>query len=176
MASVEELLDLVTPPRKISHTVDWRSIKRGLGVQLPGDYRDLVSNYGPGVFDDFLGVLVPNAPIEYADIVTQQPAFKTGLEALKNVDPSAVPHNIADLTACAATSNGDIICWIGSRDEDPNAWSIGISAPRDGLWEEYQGTLTDFLCAIFSRGYSSSIFPKAFPNANGSTFVPFDAK
>ncbi|MGC7250000.1 hypothetical protein RBA00_13230, partial [Mycobacteroides abscessus subsp. massiliense] len=39
-------------------------------------------------------------------------------------------------------------------------------------WEEFDGTLLEFLVAIFSKSYVCPIFPDDFPAQDGSYFTP----
>ena len=53
--SVEELMAIVSPPNVplcVGDPNKWPDIERELGIVLPSDYREFVSRYGVGVFDE----------------------------------------------------------------------------------------------------------------------------
>lgn len=57
MTGVEELLARIPPPehQPAWNTAEWDAVERCLGLRLPVDYRDIVSRYGHGVFEDIFG-------------------------------------------------------------------------------------------------------------------------
>ncbi len=179
MALIEDLTTLVAPPGATSHvTRDWGAIDARLGFVTPPDYREIVETYGSGKFDDFLMVLMPQDSNVHLDLWSQISGWRDALrmsvdsERLLGVPPAVVPYPIESLTACAYTDNGDVIYWLTSGSADPNEWPVVIQATRDNEWDEFDGSLLEFLTSVFSRTYVCPIFPDDFPEQDGSYFTP----
>ncbi|AMU55107.1 Uncharacterised protein [Mycobacteroides abscessus subsp. abscessus] len=168
MASIEEFAVLVTPPGHVEQK-DWLAVNRELGFETPGDYQLIIDHYGRGSFDDFLYVMQPLNDNKFLDLASQIAANHEMLHALTN---ETIPYPVESLFKCASTDNGDSIYWLTDKSSEPNEWPIVINAARDDRWEEFDGTLLEFLVAIFSKSYVCPIFPDDFPAQDGSYFTP----
>lgn len=176
---ISDLTALVAPPHASGGTTtDWDSVDVNLGFVTPCDYREIVEIYGPGSFDNFLIVLMPQHDNIYLDLGSQISAWRDNLrmsfdsEWLLGVPPGVVPYSIESLTACAYTNNGDVIYWLTNESADPNDWPVVIQATRDNEWDKFDGSLLEFLVSVFSRTYVCPIFPDDFPELDASYFTP----
>lgn len=89
-----------------------------MGINLPSDYKELVSQYSPGVFDDFIHILTPNAPTSYVDLDSRRSDPSTDLPYLSEMGEE-IPEEIPDvsyLLPAAITDNGDYCYWLTIAD------------------------------------------------------------
>ena len=172
MSTVQDLTSIVPPPSDIVTAWDWDQIHRDLGFVTPSDYQQIINAYGNGKFDDFLRVFAPTDLSSQIKTKREALHMSADSEELFGVPPEVMPYPIESLAACAYSDNGDVIYWRTQDSADPNKWPVVIHATRDEEWDEYEGTILDFLVAIFDRSYVCPLFPDSFPDANGSMFAP----
>lgn len=169
MASIEELIALVPPPGAAPGPRDWASVDHELGFETPHDYQSIVDTYGRGSFSGFLYVMQPLDDNRSLDI-----NYRTNMsqDILRALTEEVIPYPIDSLLQCASTDNGDSIYWLTRESpRDPNKWPLVMNVARDDEWAEFDGTLLDFLVAIFNRSYVCPIFPDDFPDYAGNTFT-----
>ncbi|WP_078288796.1 hypothetical protein [Mycobacterium sp. D16R24] len=174
MSSINDLSAIVAPPVTASRsdsTGGWMNIHSAIGFTTPTDYREIVDTYGAGGFGNFLWVYQPQSDNKFLDLKTQISMQAGALRELKEIGDE-IPHQISSLKACGVTDNGDVIYWVTEQSQDPDGWTIAVNAPRDDEWSEYDGSLLDFLVAVFSGAYVCPIFPDDFPGQGGSLFKP----
>jgi hypothetical protein len=59
---IAELMNLVPPPRQpLANQGNWASVEQSLGTALPADFKELVSVYGCGLFNDHVYLNSPFA-------------------------------------------------------------------------------------------------------------------
>lgn len=146
---------------------EWRQVEGELNLRLPNDYKGLVADYGAGYFDDFLLILQPYEANSNIDLLTQRSARLNALRSLGEQGES-VPFNVEprkeQLLPWGATDNGDVCYWVTQPDKDPEEWTIAVNEARGPQWEQFNGSVTEFLAAVFSRMLKVSIFPSGFPS------------
>jgi SMI1-KNR4 cell-wall len=163
----DDLMQLVPPPAEVSDAaVDWEQLEASLGVELPGDYKWLISTYGPGKFDDFLYVLQPTSP--FGPIRLEESAQRSTeiLEQLATGQREVLPYAPRELMPVAKTDNGDTVYWVKKLGVDPGSWIIVGNGARNAKWPEFNGGIVDFLMAVLSGSRRFEIFPRSFPSAH----------
>lgn len=174
MSSIRDLLAVVAPPATISaggSSKSWSDIHATIGFSTPTDYREIIDTYGAGGFGSFLWVYQPQSSNQFLDLKTQISTQADALRELKEIGDN-IPYEISSLKACGVTDNGDVIYWVTEQSQNSDDWTIAVNAPRDDEWSEYDGSLLDFLVAVFSGAYVCPIFPDDFPGHGGSLFKP----
>lgn len=164
---------VVTPPAREVPPVDWRQLEERLQFTLPSDYKWLVERYGPGKFDDFFYVFQPAYWRQGIDLEYQHERTSWALEYLTERGHS-LPRSASELFSFGRSDNGDVAYWITSLSNDPEHWKVAIGEARGTLWEEFDGSLVEWLTAVLSRSLRVAIFPKDFPRRH-PRFQPYES-
>ncbi|MEU7730181.1 hypothetical protein AB0B78_33920 [Streptomyces sp. NPDC040724] len=164
-AILKELVGSV-PPDPQADLPDWPYRIEQLGLVLPDDYLALMKVYGPGKFDDFLLLLCPGAEPRAFDLLWRRSRALDDLRQ-RAADGEEFGHSVApgseELLPWAVTDNGDTLYWVTAH-PDPNKWSIALNEGRGPEWNDYHGTATEFLAAVFARRTHPAILPDDFPS------------
>ena len=161
MTAITALTRLCPPPAGDLSAIDWDAVERTLGMQLPEDYKQLATGYGPGSFCDFLSIYHPHGVTEWVDLTGPMPA-KIGEQLRQDYTQGThpVPYNPEHLFTIGVTGNGDYVFWITDPATAPDTWHIAVSESRGPLWFTFEGTLTEFLVAVLSAQTRVPMFPK----------------
>ncbi|WP_030556731.1 MULTISPECIES: Lsr2 family DNA-binding protein [Streptomyces] len=174
MTALTALTALCPPPPTVPPAPDWSRIEAALGMNLPQDYKQLVTTYGPGQFCDFISLYQPHAPSEWADLTGPMPArLRTQIEEVRQTarHPWALPHPPEDLFAMGVTGNGDYLFWVTQPAGTPDEWTVAVNEALRAPWYIYDGSLTEFLVATLSGTTHIPMFPKDLLE-HGATFTP----
>jgi hypothetical protein len=160
---VEQLVQLVPPPRRQSVSPIWAEVEGSMGFELPGDYKELAALYGPGKFDDFLVIFHPRHPVSRLNL---SPAVTEAAEVLREFEASGevLPAPADQLLAIALTDNGDTVYWVREPSGSPDRWRIAVNGARDfDEWHLFDGCLAQFLVSVLSRAWVVPAFAEDFP-------------
>jgi len=148
---------------------DWAGIERRLDHRLPLDYKRMVEVYGPGVFDGFIWVLQPSGTNENLDLRRQRDAQLAGLRELR-ASGEEVPFGLEvgneELVPWAITDNGDVVYWVRSVPDDPDAWVVTVNEARGPQWITFDLSASEFLVAVLSGRVAVATFPDDFPSGS----------
>ncbi|NEA04142.1 SMI1/KNR4 family protein, partial [Streptomyces sp. SID10116] len=150
--------ELVGPPADAAPAVDWASVEAWLEVPLPGDYKSLVTAYGPAEIGRPGTVsLRLHTPCVSADGRYAYGAWVVETHRHSAIRPGMFTQerrrflpDEGGLLAFATTSAGDHLFWDTSVSKDPDAWpvvllttsvAVGGAAP----WAAYEMPLLEFL-------------------------------
>src|SRR5262245_21158904 len=118
--SLEKLLG---PPRHTTTSIDWVSVERELGTELPDDYKRFVSSYGAGTIDSFLSIFAPGGRTQWVDLVWRSRdhdgTFVRRREQHPPFDAFPAPGG---LLAFGQTDNGDVLYW--RTEGAPSQWTV----------------------------------------------------
>ena len=175
--SIETLERALAPPSRAVETGDhaaWDSVDESLGVNLPGDYKQLVSRYGTGCIDDFLWVLNPFTQNDNLNLVIQADAKLDALRQLRDEFGVGLPYPLfiegEGLYPWAFTDNGDVLYLLIRKGLVVRTVVIGDSGGNE--WQEFDGTVTEFLTALVARRIDIGFFPKEFPSDSPTYCCP----
>ncbi|MEU6170016.1 Lsr2 family DNA-binding protein [Streptomyces tanashiensis] len=163
MTSLTALTGLCPPPAVVPPAPDWPQVEDTLGTDLPQDYKDLITTYGPGQFCGFITLYQPHAPSEWADLTGPMPARLRGqIEEVRQAarNPWQLPHSPENLLAMGVTGNGDYLFWVTQPADTPNEWTVAVNEALRAPWFTYKGSLTEFLVSVLSGTASVPMFPK----------------
>lgn len=144
---VSALDDLVArvppPPVPVDATGDWAA----LGLDLPADYRELVTRYGSGAFCDHVVLLSPFGPCTLLDYGVGLLDGDRELRDEDDTDEEDYPYPLypepGGLLVWATTTNGERLCWLTAG--APDAWPVVAWDPRSFEYEEHGPGAVAFL-------------------------------
>jgi hypothetical protein len=175
VSSLDELENVLRPPPSGGPTADWASVEAGVRTALPSDYKRYVDAYGFGRIDRFLWVFHPttaNRHFRLGDEISGQ------LDALRQVrdEGERIPYPLfpedGGILPWGRTDNGDVCYWL-RRGSDPDRWIVAVNESRGPDWDEFEGSMTEFLVAVLARRYTCFVFPDSFPS-DDPAFEPRD--
>lgn len=143
----------------------WEDTERALGTRLPQDFKEVVSIFGQGSFDDFLVLNYPRCPNPYLDLETQ---MREMVKAYTTWEGGvALPYPffpaLGGIIPWGGTDNGDVLFWrTGSA--DPNDWTVVVTSSKFDEWHAFGGGAAAFLLAVLSGAETVPFFPEDFPS------------
>lgn len=172
MSALQALTEVVQPPLQ---PVPVPELERADPSVFPNDYLELLGTYGQGSFDDFLSVIHPPTSPTSRNRAGDKTYWRNELE-MHRYDQFVRDREIGFFEGLRpwGTTGNERLFWRTDQSDDPNLWTVVVLTPRGGYWEEFNGTLTDFLHAVMSRQYVSDTLPEDFPDEH-PTFAPHDA-
>ncbi|WP_327150953.1 Lsr2 family DNA-binding protein [Nocardia sp. NBC_01329] len=165
MAAITDLVQICPPPPG-PVSVDWGAVESAVGAELPADYKQLATVYGPGKFCEYLWVHHPHGPTEWVDLRGPLPAtLRRRLRQDRATGAFPVPHDPDNLFVCGVTDNGEYLFWVTDPADDPDAWRIAVNQARGPGWYTFDGGLVAFLAAAFSGRIEVPLFPDGLLDA-----------
>jgi hypothetical protein len=167
IGSLSELRQIMSPPDPARvPTLRWRVVEAELGLTLPPDYKAFIDAYGAGCVGEFLWVFHPTTANRYLNLREQLAGQLWALRVLRDEAGEAVPYALypepGGLVPWGATDNGDVCYW-RTESADPAGWTVAVNESRGPEWDEFPGSMTEFLVAILSLEHMVSVFPPGFP-------------
>ncbi|MDI3388747.1 Lsr2 family protein [Streptomyces sp. B-S-A8] len=130
-------------------------------MQLPDDYKELASAYGPGRFADYLQLYHPHGNTQYVDLAGPMPArIRSQLQSDYDQGTYPVPYDPRHLFTMGVTDNGEYLFWITEPQDAPDNWRIAVNEARGPRWFTYDGTVTGFLVSVLSGETAVPQFPR----------------
>lgn len=153
---MHELVALVPPPAApVDATGDWPA------VALPSDYRDLVTRYGYGEFNDEVVLLVPFGECTLLGYGVDQ--LDADRELRADFGDEDYPYPLypepGGLMVWATTSNGARLCWLTAG--EPDGWPVVVWEPRGAYYERHELGAVALLTDWLSGRLASDLLPAA---------------
>lgn len=137
-------------------TLSWDTVEERLGINFPGDYKDLTSTFGTGVFDSFVLVLAPAQHESALEAFSRE--MNDVLEIARNNEP--LPYRLfperGGLIPWAEAGDACSVFWRTDRG-GPDDWTIVYCDAGFSEWEEFAGSASEFLCELFSGRIGSDL-------------------
>lgn len=173
---VRKLTEVVSPPKGERPSIDWTAVSAALGTELPADYRDLISTYGGGQFDNHLYLLEPSSSDSGYDIVSLN---EERAEALEEVwqDGEPKPQQLDDgsrLIVWATTDDGQNVYWLVRPGQSPDAWTLLVQEGRGPQWEHFPMGCAPFLLGTLTGKVRSRLLSSDYPT-DPHSFVPMSS-
>lgn len=128
--------------------VDWPSLERALGTELPADYKEFVSTFGAGMIDDHIIVCAPGELLDH-DEWTQE------CLALESDDDRPDWLAPADRVISWGTSeNGDHLGWQVNPSTPPSTWPM-VYKERGPHWQRFPGGFTASMAGLLTGDLQS---------------------
>ncbi|MFD7691372.1 hypothetical protein [Streptomyces sp. NPDC059781] len=128
-------------------TVGWAAVEARLGTALPSDYKRLIEIFGgPGAFDDYVQLQVPDAHVESMDIVrhTEWLGEWARTEGSHLRDPYPVYPAAGGVLKWAGTEQAEEFYWL-TGDPDPDKWPVLAHGELRESWIRFNGTTAEFI-------------------------------
>jgi hypothetical protein len=149
LLDLDRLRRLAPPPEmplEPGHPARWPAVEATLGTTLPDDYKEFVTAYGTGTFDDFLSVFTPFAVDSDGNLLCQ-----------RDVAPPPACPGPDSLLPVGRTQNGDQIFW--STEGEPDGWPVVALASSSTEPERHELGLVPFLSWLLGGTLATAVFP-----------------
>jgi SMI1-KNR4 cell-wall len=164
--TLQRLRQVAAPPPAPSGTgtpEEWAAAERALGLELPGDYKELVRTYGSGKFANFIFVYTPFTSNPYSNLLEQRGLNLAAYKTMRAQAPRTAPYPAypepGGVLPRAHTENGDVLYWL--TEGPPDQWPIIVIETRHGSLQQYDLTTTEFLAQALEGRLGPDIFPSA---------------
>ncbi|MEV5998996.1 hypothetical protein AB0M25_06830 [Streptomyces griseomycini] len=132
-------------------TVDWAAVEGRLGTALPSDYKRLVEIFGPGSFDGYLDLDVPDSPFKEGDIVRHtrwlgEWARTHGSDLWRPYEVYPAPGGVLQW---ASSEQADGFYWL-TGDPDPDKWPVLAKEDIPDSWVRFDGTTAEFVHRVLT--------------------------
>lgn len=158
------------------YTVSWARAEAEVGFQLPEDYKHLVETFGPGLFDEFVTLMVPgveNPHIELAKHAELCFEIQRALILDENFCwPYAAPGEPGCLLNWAVTANGDFLYW--KTEGAPDDWTVVAQPGRGDDFSEFSGSASEFLTRFLRDDITVHCLAPAEEEGATVSFEPWD--
>lgn len=173
MRLLKTLTTLCPPPPPTSvPVVGWRAVEERVGRELPRDYKELASRYGPGLFGDFLWIYHPKSATQWVDLTGPAPGIiRAQLERDQGSSAFRPPHDPHQLFPMGVTDNGNHLFWVTDPEDRPDSWQVAVNEARGPEWYTHEGNLTNFLASLLSGQLAVPLFPSGLLDG-GVAFTP----
>lgn len=162
---VRRLAEVTGASLDANRVYDWEAMEASLGVSLPEDYKIMAESFPGGWFRMFAEVMPP-----HSSTMLLGPHSRGVSDALRNLKngnyagsefPFSAFPDPGGLLMC-----GDLRClgYIFWRviSGDPAEWTIILADEEFVYWEEFNGSLSEFLLEVASGRFDASGFIDEF--------------
>ncbi|MEV6322461.1 hypothetical protein AB0M45_14895 [Nocardia sp. NPDC051787] len=181
MSDLDDIRDILGVPMYHGARTDWEAVSQALGACVPGDFRELVDAFGPGMIGNDTVLLQPYATDEDYDQVLIHEERMRGLESIWEDETHSLPEFRTKPTVFdepgvrpvlwAYSSLGLYLYWLAEPDVDPDSWQILVEQARGCDWEFHPGTATSFLLRLL-RGQEPSKYLDYLRHREQHFFTP----
>ena len=167
-----QFLKQIAPPPKVPTEAegDWERVEATIGLTLPDDYKNLISEYGTGRFSNFLYAFNPFSANEWLNLINSSQKILAGQRTLREDFPKEFPLQLFpepnSLFPWGSTDNGNYLYW-HTKGESQD-WAVVVWESRGTEHEVYEMSTTQFLGKWLSRQLNCQVFPdndEYFPDA-----------
>ncbi|MEU1847868.1 hypothetical protein ABZ499_00965 [Streptomyces sp. NPDC019990] len=161
MITLEALVGLCPPPADPPLPVDWAQAERDLGTALPADYKQLVGTYGDGVFDETIGLLVPDSAYHDHDLHAQtreRDEILAGLWEFEEKPAGLREAGARVLPWAFEEGSGAFLYWLARSGQHPDEWTVLYNEGRGPLWEHHEMGCLAFLMGVLTGTLDTEYF------------------
>jgi hypothetical protein len=177
-ASFARLCAAVPPPPEPSEAGNAEGlaqVEARFGIELPEDYKRLITAFGTGCWREFLWVLNPFSANTFLNLFDQTARQLDAEREIRRKWPAEVPFALypetGGLLPWAMTDNGDRLYWITER--EPDSWPTIIFESRGPRFDRHGLTCCDLLLGWVSGRVEISVFPDDFDADLSNPFQPW---
>lgn len=147
---------------------EWAAFEKSIGIELPGDYKELVNQFGAGSFCDFLWLYSPFCTNTYLTMQQKLEAVARtlrGFASSESLKKHMVPYSWYPeqdgMVVWGGTDNGDMLFW--RRAGQNSDFTIVVVSSADTRWCEFQLSISSFLHQVATGQLRVPVFPDDFP-------------
>lgn len=145
---LEELFPVPAQPINSGNPAEWEEYMSEIDVKLPYDLVWLVSNYGQGLFCDFLSIFSLFMESYDRDIDNIKIAYKYLNRSNPDDFRDTVGTEAGNIFFIGNTANGDELFY-HLNDIDCNKWMIRFYPTRNSTYLDYNLSITEYIFAVF---------------------------
>ncbi|MCU1720756.1 SMI1/KNR4 family protein [Pseudomonas sp. 5P_5.1_Bac1] len=165
---IDQLINILPPPAQRSlDSVALAAFESNWGMQLPSDFKGLVSVYGSGSIDGFIWLLDPlakNSNLNFEKSRYFVEAYVFLQQEFSSDYPRPEYPAKGSFFPWAVTDNGETFVWL--VDGEPESWKIAIHSSDQGEEEIYNFGCVEFILKLLRGELLSRILPGQFPDVN----------
>jgi hypothetical protein len=175
--ALSELVAIVPPPvipSDVPKSPNWTDVESKLGLPLPSDFKEYVTNYGSGLLGKFIVVANPFSSMEGVELFSVIKMIGDTLRISNQRQGIAyeVYPSVPGLLPFGGDENGNNLCWL--TEGTPDEWPCIVGAGRDDRWERFDMPMTTFLAKALSGDVICTIWPDVFSKRRDRrTFDPY---
>jgi len=158
-------------------STDWVAVERELGLELPSDYKELLSTFPPGVYfapnlrAGGVGVLPPRPYLDFPDHLHQFSTVMDELREWRRDHPDDVPRPLfpepGGMVPWAHSDGNEFLLWVREPGQSPQEWTVAVT--NQGMWrpddsnpvvEEFACSATEFLVGVVSGAITSEVLAR----------------
>ena len=126
------------------HVYDWAAAEQQLGVRLPTDYKELAETFGPGMFGEWLELMLPTGDGEYGSdlLATWSRNLTPDTAGFTLWEPYGLHPKPGGLLEWGSTPDGQMHFYWAVEGDDPERWPV-ISAGDDYLFDRHEYTTAE---------------------------------
>ncbi len=149
---IAQIMPVPSAPIERGSPDRWGPVEALVRTALPDDYKWFINTYGSGYIGSFMYLCNPFSQKTYMHLTTAFDILTAILSVINSFDPE-FPYSIFPkpngLFPFGATKNGDNLCWITTG--HPNEWPLFILEARTTNFDEYKGTIVDFIIDLLEN-------------------------
>jgi hypothetical protein len=157
---------------------NWQSVEDKLDLKLPTDYKSFATEYGTGLFANFIRVFNPFDEDPYASLLENAKTICDMYREIKKAEgekflPFAMYPDEGGLLPWGNDENGNFIFWLTKG--NPSKWPTVVAEGRGPLWQQFDFPMTVFLAKILTKEIRCKVWPSSFPSKKRSfVFTPYE--
>lgn len=126
------------------HVYDWAAAEQQLGARLPADYKELAETFGPGMFGEWLWLMLPTGDGKYGEDLlatwSRNLAHDTAGSAMW--EPYGLHPKPGGLLEWGGTPDGQVMFYWAVEGDDPDRWPV-VVAGDDFLFARHEYTTAE---------------------------------
>ena len=155
---------------------DWGAVQAAIGFVPPQDYRELIENFGAGLFNYYVQVFGPDERTRSFNLKDSGLYWDGYLRTDWERRPDAVPARLRgrEVTLINWGSTEDALEFfrVAEPGTAPSQWEIAFQPVEDIAWEFYEESTVEVLLA-FVRGELPSSLLEPYPPGRQITYTPY---
>jgi hypothetical protein len=155
---------------------DWAAVRAALGFDVPADYKELIDNYGAGLFNYYVQIFGPEEPQRPFNLKESglywDGIFRTDWAQRPDAVPSRLQGRDVTIINWGSTEDALQFFWIADAGVSPNQWEIAFHTMEGNSWEFYKESAVEVLLSFVKGELPSSLLEPYEPD-EPITFTPY---
>jgi hypothetical protein len=172
---LQQLAEL-TSMREAPSRPDWGAVQAALGFAPPEDYRELIENYGAGLFNYYVQIFGPDERLESFNLKQSGLYWDRMLRLDWERRPEAIPSRLRDrnptIINWGSTEDALQFFWVAEPGISSRQWEIAFHTVERNSWEFYKESTVEVLLA-FVRGELPSALLSPYEPGEPISYTPY---